>query len=44
MQPIHLGTCDVSGFTLYHSQTGSNGSLYRQMRNYRFGPSLAATI
>jgi 2'-5' RNA ligase len=44
IQPLHLGHCEVSRFTLYESQTGSNGSLYRRVREYQFGSSVAATI
>ncbi len=42
MQPAELGQFAVSQFALYRSEPGSNASLYRKLREYRFGSAAAA--
>ncbi len=42
MQPALIGTFLVSGFVLYLSEPGSNASIYRRLREYRFASAAAA--
>lgn len=42
LQPAALGTFSVSQFTLFRSDPGSNSSIYRKLRAYRFVSALAA--
>lgn len=43
MQPAALGHFSVSQFALYRSDPGSNASIYRKLREYRFESALAAS-
>lgn len=43
MQPAALGRFSVPQFLLYRSDPGSNASVYRRLREYRFEPALAAS-
>jgi 2'-5' RNA ligase len=43
MQPAMLGTFAVSHFSLFRSDPGSNASIYRKLRDYRFESALAAS-
>jgi RNA 2',3'-cyclic 3'-phosphodiesterase len=43
LQPADLGTFQVSTFALYRSDPGSNSSIYRRLRSYRFETALAAS-
>ncbi len=42
MQPAALGKFTVSQFTLFRSDPGSNASIYRRLRDYKFENVLAA--
>jgi 2'-5' RNA ligase len=41
-QPASIGRFEVSNFALYRSDPGSNASIYRKLREYKFEASLAA--
>lgn len=43
MQPAALGHFAASSFALYRSDPGSNASIYRKLREYRFASTLAAS-
>jgi len=43
MQPAVLGQFSVTQFSLYRSDPGSNASIYRRLREYKFVPALAAS-
>lgn len=43
MQPAALGSFRVSSFALFRSDPGSNASIYRKLREYRFQSALAAS-
>ena len=43
MQPSALGSFSVSRFALFRSDPGSNSSIYRKLREYRFESALAAS-
>lgn len=43
MQPAALGHFPVSHFALYRSDPGSNSSIYRKLREYRFASAVAAS-
>jgi 2'-5' RNA ligase len=43
MQPAELGRFRVEHFSLFRSDPGSNASLYRRLREYRFERALAAS-
>lgn len=43
MQPAALGIFEVSRFALFRSDPGSNASIYRKLREYRFEAALAAS-
>lgn len=43
LQPAALGTFSVSNFSLFRSDPGSNASIYRRLRNYRFASAMAAS-
>lgn len=43
MQPAELGQFSASQFALYRSDPGSNASIYRRLREYRFASALAAS-
>ncbi len=43
MQPAALGEFSVSRFSLYRSDPGSNSSIYRKLRDYKFQAALAAS-
>ena len=43
MQPAALGRFSASRFALYRSDPGSNASIYRKLREYRFASALAAS-
>lgn len=43
MQPAALGHFSASSFALYRSDPGSNASVYRKLREYRFESALAAS-
>jgi RNA 2',3'-cyclic 3'-phosphodiesterase len=43
MQPAALGTFSVSHFSLFRSDPGSNASIYRKLRDYRFESAMAAS-
>ena len=43
MQPASLGHFRASSFALYRSDPGSNASVYRKLRDYRFESALAAS-
>src|ERR1700761_23081 len=43
MQPASLGHFPASQFGLYRSDPGSNASIYRKLREYRFGSAVAAS-
>lgn len=43
MQPAALGTFAVSHFSLFRSDPGSNASIYRKLRDYRFETAMAAS-
>lgn len=43
MQPVTLGRFTASSFALYRSDPGSNASIYRKLREYRFESALAAS-
>ncbi len=43
MQPATLGTFPVSHFCLFRSDPGSNASIYRRLRDYRFASAMAAS-
>lgn len=43
MQPAALGRFSISQFALYRSDPGSNASIYRRLREYRFASALAAS-
>jgi RNA 2',3'-cyclic 3'-phosphodiesterase len=43
MQPVSIGKFEVSQFALFRSDPGSNASIYRQLRDYKFEASLAAS-
>jgi RNA 2',3'-cyclic 3'-phosphodiesterase len=43
LQPAALGHFPASQFALYRSDPGSNASIYRKLREYRFESALAAT-
>lgn len=40
--PAQIGTFQVSQFSLFRSDPGSNASIYRKLRDYRFEATLAA--
>ena len=42
LQPAALGKFPVSRFVLFRSDPGSNASIYRKLREYRFEVALAA--
>ena len=42
MQPASLGSFPVSRFILYHSEPGSNASIYHKLREYQFESAMAA--
>jgi RNA 2',3'-cyclic 3'-phosphodiesterase len=43
MQPAALGHFPVSHFSLFRSDPGSNASIYRKLREYKFATALAAS-
>ena len=43
LQPAQIGKFEVSNFALYRSDPGSNASIYRKLREYRFEASMAAS-
>jgi 2'-5' RNA ligase len=43
MQPAALGRFSATHFALYRSDPGSNASIYRKLRDYRFESALAAS-
>jgi len=43
MQPASLGHFSASRFALYRSDPGSNASIYRKLREYRFESAVAAS-
>jgi RNA 2',3'-cyclic 3'-phosphodiesterase len=43
MQPASLGRFCAPRFALYRSDPGSNASIYRKLREYRFASALAAS-
>ncbi len=43
MQPAELGIFAVSQFSLFRSDPGSNSSIYRKLRTYKFKGALAAS-
>jgi len=43
LQPAALGTFPVSHFCLFRSDPGSNASIYRPLRDYRFESAMAAS-
>ena len=43
MQPAALGHFLVSHFSLFRSDPGSNASIYRKLREYKFASALAAS-
>ncbi|HJU11983.1 MAG TPA: RNA 2',3'-cyclic phosphodiesterase [Candidatus Binataceae bacterium] len=43
LQPAALGTFTVSQFSLFRSDPGSNASIYRRLRAYRFESAMAAS-
>lgn len=43
LQPATLGTFTVSHFSLFRSDPGSNASIYRKLRDYRFASAMAAS-
>jgi RNA 2',3'-cyclic 3'-phosphodiesterase len=43
MQPATLGHFPASQFALYRSDPGSNASIYRKLREYRFASAVAAS-
>jgi RNA 2',3'-cyclic 3'-phosphodiesterase len=43
MQPAALGHFSTSSFALYRSDPGSNSSIYRKLRSYRFESAFAAS-
>ncbi|MBV9406313.1 MAG: RNA 2',3'-cyclic phosphodiesterase [Acidobacteriaceae bacterium] len=43
MRPAALGKFPVTGFALYRSDPGSNASIYRKLREYKFESALAAS-
>jgi RNA 2',3'-cyclic 3'-phosphodiesterase len=43
MQPAALGHFAVSHFSLFRSDPGSNASIYRKLREYKFASALAAS-
>ncbi len=43
MQPASLGHFSAAQFALYRSDPGSNASIYRKLRNYRFESAAAAS-
>ena len=42
LQPAELGTYSVRHFCLFRSDPGSNASIYRRLRDYRFENAMAA--
>jgi len=43
LQPAPVGKFQVSQFTLFRSDPGSNASIYRKLREYKFEAALAAS-
>lgn len=43
LQPAALGSFSVSYFSLFRSDPGSNASIYRSLRDYRFQSAMAAS-
>lgn len=43
MQPAALGRFSAASFALYRSDPGSNASIYRKLREYRFASAAAVT-
>lgn len=43
LQPIALGSFEVSHFHLYRSDPGSNASIYRKVKEFRFEAAVAAS-
>jgi RNA 2',3'-cyclic 3'-phosphodiesterase len=43
MQPVALGQFSALSFALYRSDPGSNASIYRKLRDYRFETALATS-
>ncbi len=43
MQPAALGQFSVEHFSLFRSDPGSNASIYRRLREYKFASALAAS-
>jgi 2'-5' RNA ligase len=43
LQPADLGTFSVRHFCLFRSDPGSNASVYRKLREYRFEAAMAAS-
>ncbi len=43
MQPAAVGQFSVSHFSLFRSDPGSNASIYRKLREYKFATALAAS-
>jgi len=43
LQPAELGVFQAAYFTLFRSDPGSNASIYRRLRDYRFEAALAAS-
>ncbi len=43
LQPAPVGKFLVSQFTLFRSDPGSNASIYRKLREYKFEAALAAS-
>lgn len=43
LQPAAIGSVTVSHFSLFRSDPGSNASIYRKLRDYRFASAMAAS-
>lgn len=43
LQPALIGKFQASQFALFRSDPGSNSSIYRKLREYKFKPTLAAS-
>jgi 2'-5' RNA ligase len=43
LQPGDLGTFEAHHFSLFRSDPGSNASIYRSLRDYRFEAAVAAS-
>jgi 2'-5' RNA ligase len=43
LQPAELGSFDARNFCLFRSDPGSNASIYRKLKDYRFEAAMAAS-